>query len=474
MPKTQNKVYALRKDEALDRLAERINVAQFVAYSPSAEGPQQTFSRIRGDSPNQQYENVRTAIERLFQQSADGTVNVRSYIPNDPQSKPFDYGLPNVDSVEQLVNKRIGDGLHAIVNETIDVSDGGVSGVVESGVVEFSPDDTPRCVERPGTASLPISWALQLIETVYGFHPEIDVGKDVRLEFSVHPRPRGWRGTHTLGWETQHVRPHALHPTLSWPNRFSRFIGDKAYGLLMANLAGVPVPTMTVFHRRIKSFSFGRDTGSTDVWVRTCPAIQHPGKYATKHGWIDPYQLIANEDPKPSQITDPDTGEDRSEFIIPSAIAQSGVDPVYSGSFNVNAEGKRTIEGVAGSGDAFMLGDQLPMPLPDDIENAVLATYDNLRSTFGDVRFEWVFDGNEVWVVQLHRGAVQGTDETIVPGDAERWHRFKISGGLESLRSFLGSLKQGDGLIVTGKFGLTSHIADTIRKAGFPAKIDPG
>ena len=388
VPETRNQIPALRKDEALDQLAECVNVAQFVSYSPSPDGPQQTFARILGDSPNQQYKNVRMAIERLFEQGADGKVNIRSYIPDDPQSKPFDYGLSNVDSVEQLVNKRTADGLDVIVNETINISDGGVSGVVESGIAEFSPDDTPRCVEKPGTASLPLSWAIQLIETVYGFRPEIDVEKDVRLEFSVHPRPRGWRGTHTLGWEIQHIGTHALHPTLSWPNRFSRFIGDKAYGLLMANLAGVPVPATIVHHRPIDSFSFGRDTGSTDVWVRTCPAIQHPGKYATKHGWIDPYQLMAEEDPNPSRITDPDTGEDRSDFIVPSAIVQSGVDPEYSGSFNVNAEGKRTVEGVAGSGDAFMLGDQLPVPLPDDVENAVLATYEKLRSAFGEVRVE--------------------------------------------------------------------------------------
>ena len=59
------------------------------------------------------------------------------------------------------------EGLFVIANETVDVSDGGVSGVIQGGVAEFAPDDTPRCVEKAGTASLPMDWALALIETVY-------------------------------------------------------------------------------------------------------------------------------------------------------------------------------------------------------------------------------------------------------------------------------------------------------------------
>ena len=195
IPSFNSENHTSRKDEALNHLAERVNVAQFVAYSPAKDGLQQTFSRIRGDSPNRRYEDLRAAIERLLGQSPDGTVNVRSYKPDDPRSKPFDYGLSRIDDVEQIIRKRISDGLHVIVNETVDVSDGGVSGVVEEGIVEFSPDDTPRCVEKPGAASLSLSWALKLLEAVYGFRPDIDVGENSRLEFSIHPHPRGWRGT---------------------------------------------------------------------------------------------------------------------------------------------------------------------------------------------------------------------------------------------------------------------------------------
>ncbi len=49
----------LRKDEALDQLAGRINVARFVAYAPLPEGPEQTFCRLRGHRPNAAFSSLR-------------------------------------------------------------------------------------------------------------------------------------------------------------------------------------------------------------------------------------------------------------------------------------------------------------------------------------------------------------------------------------------------------------------------------
>ena len=48
----RRKKVPLRKDEILDRLAKRGNVAQFVAFRPNgvAGAPQQSFSRISGAS----------------------------------------------------------------------------------------------------------------------------------------------------------------------------------------------------------------------------------------------------------------------------------------------------------------------------------------------------------------------------------------------------------------------------------------
>lgn len=460
----------IRKDKALDHLAERINVAQFVAYEPHNGKPDQTYSRVRGDSPNRKYSDVRSAALKLLENSSEGTVNVRSYSPDDSQSKPFDYGLSQLDQIEQIVNQRISDGLHVILNETIDVSDGGVSGVLESGILEFSPDDTPRCVEKPGVASLPADLGIKMLEIVYGFRPDIEQDLGVRLEFSIHPQPRGWKNTHTLGWEISESHSNRISATMEWPNRFSRFLGDKAYGQLMAHLAGAPVPTSTVFHRKIKSFSFGDNTGSHDVWVRTCPIVQHPGLYATIHGWVDPEVLMDEEDPEKTEFQDPDTGDTRKDYIIASTIVQSGVKPEYSGSFNVNESGDTTIEGIKGSGDDFMLGIKAPEDLPDHVMQSITERFKSLKNTFGNIRFEWVYDGKQTWIVQLHRGAVGGEGNEIVPGDAKNWISYNASDGLESLRSLLESFKPGDGLAIKGRFGQTSHIADVIRHAKFPAK----
>ena len=142
------------KDAILDSLAERGNVAQFVAFRPSNGNPRQSNSRIAGHEPNQLFLDPFEAIETLLAASADQSVNVRSYLPSDPRSREFVYGLVSAREAFDTVRRLTGEGLHTIVNETVDVSDGGVSGVLQGQTLEFSPDDTPRCVEKPGTASI--------------------------------------------------------------------------------------------------------------------------------------------------------------------------------------------------------------------------------------------------------------------------------------------------------------------------------
>ena len=193
----------LHKDEILDRLAKRGNVAQFVAFRPNGAvaHPQQSFSRIAGHEPNEPFLDVRESVGALIAASGERRVNVRSYLPDDPRSREFVYGLRTVDEAMSALLRLTSEGLHTIVNETIDVSDGGVSGVVQGGAMEFAPDDTPRCVEKPGVASLPFVHALELLSTVYGFTPELEAHAGERTEFSIHPRARGWRRGHTLIWE---------------------------------------------------------------------------------------------------------------------------------------------------------------------------------------------------------------------------------------------------------------------------------
>ncbi len=450
----------LHKDEALDRLAQAGNVAQFVAYRPGPAGSLiQSMSRVSGHSPNEQFDNVSEATATLLAASGEGAVNVRSYLPDDPRSREFVYGIRSVDEAVGHLERLRAEGLHLILNETVDVNDGGVSGVAQGDVIEFAPDDTPRAVEKPGTASLPRQLGMRLLDTVYGFAPDLPSDTDARVEFSIHPQSRGWRGTNTLLWEIEEGVGGRAPAAPFWPNRFSRHIGDKAFGLMIADLLGFKVPSTTVIGRRVAPFSFGAPTCSSSVWLRTAPREQEPGLFTTVKGWRDPFALLAAEDP---------------EGRVASVLAQSAITARYSGAAIVGADDSLIIEGKAGEGDALMLGEALPEILPPDVSAAVTDVHAQLTALLGPVRIEWVYDGIAVWVVQLHVGATGTTAATIVEGEAERWISFDVTLGLSALRDLIAAAPAGAGIELTGRIGLTSHIADVLRRAGRPARVETG
>ncbi|RWP09994.1 hypothetical protein [Mesorhizobium sp.] len=447
----------LQKDEVLNGLATVGNVAQFVALRPNAGMLEQSYSRIAGHSPNHRFATVNESLAELIARSGEGKLNVRSYRPHDPRSREFVYGLELLDDVLAHANRLAADGLHLIVNETIDVHDGGVSGVLQGDTVEFAPDDTPRCVEKPGVASLPFLQAIDVLSTVYGFKPELRAASGERTEFSIHPIKRGWQQAHTLLWEHETNVPGATTAAQRWPNHFSRFLGDKTFGLLVAQTLGMQVPRTVVVNRRVAPFVFGTPTGSAEVWTRTCPVEPHPGLYTTVKGWTDPFALLASEDPEGK--------------IVASVLRQDAVPAGHSGAAIVDADGNLIIEGRSGEGDRLMLGIELPEMLPTNVTDGVRSVYRKLRDTLGPVKFEWVHDGARVWVIQLHRGATSSSATTIVPGDAHTWAEFKVEDGLDRLRVLLEQLPPNAGVSVIGEIGLTSHIADVLRRAGLPARL---
>lgn len=446
-----------RKDETLNELAETFNVAQFVSFAPGSEGPEQQFSRIADFVPNYDFGSVDKAIQALFARSSDGTVNVRSFSAEQAQSREFIYGITTPADAVAAVQRIAREGAYTIVNETINVSDGGVSGVVMGSVVEFRPDSTPRGVEQPGFASLPTEWAQNLFKKVYNVDLELQQKIYGRLEFSLHPQPRGWKQTHVIFWEHSTDTPKVEAPQPSWPNDFSRMIGDKVYGLLVADAVGVPVPKTMVISRRIAPFTFGCDTGSSEQWIRTSPREQVPGKFTTSKGWQDPFKLVQDEDPRGTDLS--------------SILAQQGVVADWSGAAIETERGDLIVEGVQGSGENFMLGRDEPQKLSPHVQLAVADVHHKLRSVLGPVRFEWVFDGGKAWVVQLHRGASKSEEDVIVPGEAESWVRFPVSSGLEALRTLVASLDRNIGIMLDRKIGVTSHLADVLRKHGAPARV---
>lgn len=446
-----------RKDATLDRLAQRFNVAQFVSFAPGQTGPVQQYCRMVGIAPNSMFASLEAAIEALLVHSAEGSVNIRSFSETHSQSREFLYGLKNRDEVVSAVGRLAAEGSFTIVNETIDVSDGGVSGVILDSIVEFTPDATPRGVEKGGFATLPVNWAEEAFRTVYGFAPDFEQARGGRLEFSLHPRPRGYGMSHVLYWEYEIHEPVSGTIDVRWPNAFSRMIGDKAYGLLVAHLAGLPVPRTTVISRRVAPFSFGRPTGSLEYWTRTCPVEQVPGKYTTARGWLDPFRLLAAEDPV--------------HHAIASVLSQEGVHALWSGAAIEGAEEHLFIEGIAGTGERFMQGRAAPESLPAEVSMAVAKLRAKAREALGPVRFEWVFDGEDAWIVQLHRGASASSRTAIVPGDAATWLDFDVADGLEALRERISRVPSGTGLVLHGEVGLTSHVADVVRKAGIPTVL---
>ena len=446
------------KDEVLDRLAKRANIAQFVSFSPQLE---QRYSHVTALEPNHKFGSIHEAAEILLARSADESVNVRSFDPVDSKSREFIYGLKNASSVEAAVRRLGAEGLFTIVNETIDVSDGGVSGVLLGDVIEFAPDDTPRCVEKPGTAAFQRALGLNFLKTVYGFSVPSSFPESTRVEFSIHPLRCGVRKEHHIIWELEAVGASHAKAEIRWPNRFSQLIGDKVFGLLVAHLSGLPVPRTTVFSRRIAPFAFGRTTGTSEPWIRTSPAVQVPGKFTTMRGWTDPYKLLAREDPEGAAIA--------------SIISQEGVDATFSGAAIASEmpDGPSlTVEGTTGFGDEFMIGLKGRTPIPARVERSVKRLYQEAFEKFGYVRFEWVASQRKTWIVQFHRGASPSAGRTIFPGTPRDYVDFQVVSGLDALRKMVAAVSgSGRGIRLVGDVGITSHFGDILRKAQVPSII---
>jgi len=445
------------KDAVLDSVSNHGNVAQFVSFSPTLDI---RYSRIADFPPNATFNGPSDAIEALMKASPERSVNVRSYHPENPKSREFVYAIRDVREVLKIVQRLGGQGLYTIVNETVDVNDGGVSGVALGDVIEFAPGDTPRCVEKPGTLSLPRGVALSMLQRVYGFAPTLPTGR-WRVEFSIHPMRRGYRQAHTILWEAEReaAGQHAPHPR--WPNRFSRFLGDKAFGLLLADCLAFPVPSTVVISRSVAPFAFGRSTGTGETWVRTCPKEPVPGKFATIRGWTDPFKLLAQEDPGASELA--------------SVLSQEGVRSAFSGASIRTAQQETIVEGVEGIGSEFMLGRQASQRLPAATVEAVRELMDGVEKVIGGtLKIEWAYDGEMVWILQMQLLEITVGGSVVVPGEATRFRGFDVVGGIDQFREFVAQAKAaGDGVVVVGSVGVTSHFGDILRRSGVPSRIEP-
>jgi hypothetical protein len=342
----------------------------------------------------------------------------------------------------------------------VDVNDGGVSGVALPGLIEFAPEDTPRCVEKPGTASLPREVGLSLLRRVYGFAPTLPIGK-WRTEFSIHPLSRGFRHEHTILWELEHDESETTGVRIVWPHRFSRFIGDKAFGLLIADVLGWAVPATTVISRPIAPFTFGRPTGTGEVWIRTCPREATPGRFTTHRGWLDPFRLLESEDPGGTEIA--------------SICSQESVSSEFSGAVLGAQSGQALVEGVKGTGAEFMMGAKRAETLPIHVRDAVSSFHQKVARVLGEgSKVEWAYADGEIWVLQLQLVNPAISSLVIVPGDATIFRSFDVRRGLDQLRDLIESVQgTGEGITLEGDVGITSHFGDVLRRARIPSVIRP-
>jgi hypothetical protein len=441
------------KDARLDQLATFGNVAQFVSFGPDLR---QRFSRISGFEPNHRFSGAPLAVTTLLDHSPERRINIRSFKPDDPQGHEFIYGIDLVDTAEQEIRRLTTSGLFVIVNETVDVNDGGVSGVAHGNVVEFAPGATPRVVETGKVVSVSRNVGERLLQAVYGFIPGLPKQADLRIEFSIHPIRRGFAHEHTIIWELQEVPIEHLRPIPKWPNAFSEFIGDKAFGLLLAGAVGLRVPRTTVLCRNIAPFTFGASTGSDVKWLRTCPRTPEPGFFPTVRGWTDPFELMQA------------VGHER----LSSVLIQDEVLALSSGALLTDRHEQPIIEGVSGFGDDFMLGRVGPAQLDARLVDRLEELHATLLGHVGAIRAEWAFDGGTIWVIQLQQEAAVSSGLTIVPGEVESECEFDVSLGLSGLHELVELIKgRPVGIKLLGNVGMTSHIADVLRRYKVPSRI---
>ncbi|AKL94976.1 hypothetical protein CACET_c15270 [Clostridium aceticum] len=462
--------HLVMKDEKLHFLISNkiANIAQFISFEPNTNlVPKHVH--INGFQ-NEKVNTTEKVIEELILSAPSKSVNIRSFSPEAMKGNRlvFNKTIKEIDCIMNTVKENSLDGKHSIINENININDGGVSGVALGDVIEFSPEDTPKCVDKEGVCSLPRTIALKILRTVYGFTPDINFDTNYRIEFSIHPSRQGVNRQHTIIWEYEYYENINSNSRIFWPNRFSKFIGDKVFGLLIADVFGLPVPKTTVISRKIAPFSFGVETGLKEKWIRTCPIKKEPGKYYTGLNWTDPFELMRVEEAKGVE-----------EINLASILSQDAVEAVFSGASFVRADEKNDlIEGVAGKGDKFMVGERNKEILPIHVINAVKNLNDQIRihyNKLGHVSIEWVYDGVNVWVVQLNQLIVnneRGTDgqRVIVDGNPSYYEKVSVKDGLDHLREKIELYKDKNiGIELVGNIGITSHFGDLLRISNIPS-----
>ena len=212
------------------------NIARFISVSPE--------NKIRHVWIDENYtssNDLKENIINLINLSSSKSVNIRSFSEESVKGNRFVYGkkLEDIDEIMQIINENCKEGKYSIINETIDINDGGVSGVIMGNIIEFSPNDTPRCVEKEGVCRLPLNVGLAILKTVYGFMPRHTFRPNHRIEFSIHPQMEGIMNWHTVIWEYEEIEETS----------FANFIIESASSILIVSASLITSSVFLSFSR---------------------------------------------------------------------------------------------------------------------------------------------------------------------------------------------------------------------------------
>jgi hypothetical protein len=77
-----------------------------------------------------------------------------------------------------------------------------------------------------------------------------------------------------------------------------------------------------------------------------------------------------------------------------------------------------------------------------------------------------------MWILQLQQEPELSSGTVIVPGSSSTTRDFYAADGLEALRKLVSMVRGTDtGVLVHGSIGLTSHMADLLRRSRIPSRI---
>ena len=330
------------KDEMLmAKVKEGFNVAKFIGIGPGNTG--EPVVRMMALSKDSIVDNVfgrdydwEAKVETLYN-LCNGLLSVRTYLPEKHSGNPFKPELTDLQEIKDYVVQFIADGYHVLVNEGLPFANYEVSGVMHGDLIEMSPNDSPRCVEKEGNCRVPTDMGLSILMTMFNSINATSglykfSGTDTRVEFSIYPYKCGVYDTNCIIWEAEDFSgKKELVPSapdmVVWPNNLSKVIGDKAFGLLVcdhilnkyASTEDIFVPYTYVVNENFGVFTTG-DTLSlfngNDFWYRTCPAVRKPGKLPTKYGQANIFALHSDETPSVLQQVDCAAEYERSDFPV--------------------------------------------------------------------------------------------------------------------------------------------------------------